>query len=163
FIDLDDEEDDEDSEVEIAWQRCGAAFTELRGELTDEESREYRRRLEGRRVDALRPRDPAEARAELRSLVEQAVTRLEAERGGRPSGSEFGLDRSVLDRPRMEPPLVEMALELDRDAAPAALAPTAEVAEPAGPPARPHSEPAPPTVPPDKPNEPTAVASAHRN
>ena len=66
FDDLDeaeDWEDDEDVQARIEWQRCGAGFTELRGELTAPESREYRRRLEGRRVDALRPRDPADRRA----------------------------------------------------------------------------------------------------
>ena len=57
---------------------CGAAFAELRGDLTENEAREYRRRLEGRRVDDLRPRDPAEARVKLRAIVDQAVARLEA-------------------------------------------------------------------------------------
>src|SRR5439155_25946531 len=81
--DLDPSEDEEDDDpeparIQTAWQRCGAAFTELLGELTESESREYRRRLMGRRVDELRPRDPAAARATLRSIVEKAVTRLEA-------------------------------------------------------------------------------------
>jgi hypothetical protein len=69
---------DDDAENRIAWQGCGAAFTELLGELTQEEARVYRRRLEGRRVDQLRPQDPAAARATLRAIVEQAVIRLEA-------------------------------------------------------------------------------------
>src|SRR5262249_45200722 len=68
----------EDVEAQIAWQGCGAAFAELRGELTEEEGRAYRSRLEGRRVDELRPRDPAEARAKLRGIVDQAMTRLQA-------------------------------------------------------------------------------------
>jgi hypothetical protein len=68
----------EDVEAQIAWQGCGAAFAELRGELTAEEGRAYRSRLEGRRVDQLRPRDPAEARAKLRGIVDQAMTRLQA-------------------------------------------------------------------------------------
>src|SRR5262249_53255414 len=58
--------------------RCGAAFTELLGELTPEEGDEYRRRLEGRRVDRLRPRSKAAARTTLRGIVEKAVTRLQA-------------------------------------------------------------------------------------
>ena len=70
--------DQDEAEVRNAWQRCGAAFTELLGELTEEESTEYRRRLEGRRVDQLRPQDPAEARATLQAIVEKAVIRLEA-------------------------------------------------------------------------------------
>src|SRR5262249_43504866 len=65
-------------EERIAWQGCGAAFTELLGEVTAEEARVYRHRLEGRRVDQLRPQDPAAARATLKALVEQAVIRLEA-------------------------------------------------------------------------------------
>ena len=73
-------EDEDDLEARIEWQQCGAAFAELRGELTEKEAREYRRRLEGRRVDELRPRDPAEARAKLRGIVDQAVARLEAKR-----------------------------------------------------------------------------------
>jgi hypothetical protein len=72
--------DPDELKARIAWQRCGAAFAELRGELTDPEAREYRRRLEGRRVDELRPRDPAEARAKLRGIVDKAVARLEARR-----------------------------------------------------------------------------------
>src|SRR5207247_3341392 len=75
-----DWEEDEDVQAQIEWQRCVAAFTELRGELTAQESREYVRRLEGRRVDALRPRDPAEARAKLLGIVEKAVTRREGKR-----------------------------------------------------------------------------------
>src|SRR5262249_19702619 len=61
-----------------AWRRCGAAFSELLGELTAEEARVYRHRLEGRRVDQLRPQDPAAARATLRAIVEKATLRLEA-------------------------------------------------------------------------------------
>jgi hypothetical protein len=79
-----DESDDgemgygDDAEDRITWQRCGAAFTELLGELTKEEARAYRRRLEGRQVDRLRPKDPVAARATLRAIVEKATTRLEA-------------------------------------------------------------------------------------
>jgi hypothetical protein len=62
----------------LAWRRCGAAFSELLGELTAEEARAYRHRLEGRRVDQLRPKDPAAARATLRAIVEKATIRLEA-------------------------------------------------------------------------------------
>ena len=83
LIDLDapeDEDEDDDIQARIDWQQCGAAFTELRGELTEDEAREYRRRLQGRRVDELRPRDPADARAKLRGIVDQAVARLEAKR-----------------------------------------------------------------------------------
>jgi hypothetical protein len=76
----DEMEDEEDLEARIEWQRCGAAFAELRGELTGEEAHEYRKRLQGRRVDELRPRDPAEARAKLRGIVDKAVSRLEARR-----------------------------------------------------------------------------------
>ena len=61
-----------------AWRRCGAAFSELLGELTAEEARVYRHRLEGRRVDQLRPQDPAAARATLRAIVAKATLRLEA-------------------------------------------------------------------------------------
>jgi hypothetical protein len=64
----------------LAWQGCGAAFTELLGELTKEEARAYRHRLEGRRVDQLRPKDPAAARATLLAIVERAAIRLEARR-----------------------------------------------------------------------------------
>jgi hypothetical protein len=71
-------DEDEAAEARIAWERCGAAFSELLGELTEEEGDEYRRRLEGRRVDRLRPRSPAAARATLRAIVEKAVTRLQA-------------------------------------------------------------------------------------
>ena len=80
LAELSESEDDVEFEARIEWQRCGAAFAELRGELTEAEGRGYRRRLEGRRVDELRPRDPAEARAKLRGIVEQAVARLEARR-----------------------------------------------------------------------------------
>jgi hypothetical protein len=73
-------EDEDDLKARIAWQQCGAAFVELRSELTEDEAREYRRRLQGRRVDELSPRDPAEARAKLRGIVEQAVARLEVRR-----------------------------------------------------------------------------------
>jgi hypothetical protein len=69
---------DDEAEDRVTWQSCGPAFTELLGELTQEEARVYRRRLEGRRVDQLRPKDPAAARAMLRAIVEQAVIRLEA-------------------------------------------------------------------------------------
>jgi hypothetical protein len=62
----------------LAWRRCGAAFSELLGELTAEEARAYRHRLEGRRVDQLRPQDPAAARATLRAIVEKATIRLGA-------------------------------------------------------------------------------------
>jgi hypothetical protein len=78
--DGEDDEDKDDLEARIEWQRCGAAFAELRGELTGEEAHEYRRRLQGRRVDELRPRDPVEARAKLRGIVDKAVSRLEARR-----------------------------------------------------------------------------------
>src|SRR5262249_61569207 len=74
-----DMDDDEEAEARIAWRRCGAAFAELLGELTKEEARAYRHRLEGRRVDQLRPKDPAAARATLRAIVEQATTRLQAQ------------------------------------------------------------------------------------
>jgi hypothetical protein len=73
-----DMDDDDALEARIAWQACGAAFTELLGELTEEEARVYRHRLEGRRVDRLRPQDPAAARATLRAIVEKATIRLEA-------------------------------------------------------------------------------------
>jgi hypothetical protein len=69
---------DDEAKDRVAWQRCGAAFTELIGELTKEEADAYRRRLEGRQVDQLRPPDPAAARATLRAIVEKAVIRLEA-------------------------------------------------------------------------------------
>src|SRR5262249_53848894 len=82
WADLDEsvpgEADYEEAEARIAWQRCGAAFAELLGELTAHEACAYRRRLEGRQVDRLRPRDPAAARATLRAIVEQATTRLGA-------------------------------------------------------------------------------------
>jgi hypothetical protein len=52
----------------------------LAGELTEEERAQYRRRLEGRQVDRLRPADPAAARATLRAIVEKAMIRLEAKR-----------------------------------------------------------------------------------
>jgi hypothetical protein len=71
-------DDHDEAENRIAWQRCGAAFTELLGELTRDEARAYRHRLEGRRVDQLRPKDPAEARATLLAIVEKATIRLEA-------------------------------------------------------------------------------------
>jgi hypothetical protein len=70
----------EEAEALVAWQRCGPAFSELLGELTPEEGDEYHRRLEARRVDRLRPRSKAAARAALRAIVEKAVTRLEAKR-----------------------------------------------------------------------------------
>ena len=73
-----DPNEEQDAEDRIAWQSCGAAFSELLGELTQEEAREYRRRLEGRQVDQLRPQDPAAARATLRAIVEKAVIRLAA-------------------------------------------------------------------------------------
>jgi hypothetical protein len=68
----------EAARIQTAWQQCGAAFTELLGELTDSEAREYHQRLEGRQVDRLRPADPAAARATLRAIVERAAIRLEA-------------------------------------------------------------------------------------
>ena len=77
-LDVAERDEDEDTEAQVAWQGCGAAFTELMSELTAEEARAYRRRLEGRRLDQLRPRDPAAARTTLRALVEQAVIRLQA-------------------------------------------------------------------------------------
>ncbi len=76
----DDLEDMEECVARVNWQRCGAAFAELQGELSEDEARAYRRRLEGRRVDELRPRDPAEARAKLQAIVDQAAARLEARR-----------------------------------------------------------------------------------
>jgi hypothetical protein len=71
---------EEAAETRRAWQSCGAGFTELAGELTEEERAQYRRRLEGRQVDRLRPADPAAARAALRAIVEKARIRLEAKR-----------------------------------------------------------------------------------
>ncbi len=73
-------EDGEGAGIEAAWQQCGGAFTELMGELTGEEAAAYRRRLEGRQVDRLRPKDPAAARAALRAIVDKATLRLEAKR-----------------------------------------------------------------------------------
>jgi hypothetical protein len=76
----DDGEMDEGDQAEarIAWRRCGPAFAELLGELTKEEARVYRHRLEGRRVDRPRPQDPAAAKATLLAIVEQATARLAA-------------------------------------------------------------------------------------
>jgi hypothetical protein len=73
-------EDGEAAGIEAAWQQCGGAFTELMGELTGEEAAAYRRRLEGRQVDRLRPKDPAAARAALQAIVDKATIRLEAKR-----------------------------------------------------------------------------------
>ena len=73
-------EDGEGAGIEAAWQQCGGAFTELMGELTGEEAAAYRRRLEGRQVDRLRPKDPAAAWAALRAIVDKATLRLEAKR-----------------------------------------------------------------------------------
>ena len=103
LIDLDvpeDEDEDDDIQARIDWQQCGAAFTELRGELTEDEAREYRRRLQGRRVDELRPRDPADARAKLRGIVDQAVTRLEAKREVHDQWA------SVAEANQLEPPVL---------------------------------------------------------
>jgi hypothetical protein len=63
---------------QFAWQHCGVTFSELMGELTEEEAQEYFRRLKGRQVQRLRPQDPAAARAALRAIVEKAVIRLQA-------------------------------------------------------------------------------------
>ena len=62
---------------QLRWHKGAAAFVALACELTDHESRAFMRRLAGRRVDQLRPRDATEARTQLRALVGRVTARLE--------------------------------------------------------------------------------------
>jgi len=58
--------------------RYNHAFHELRCELDEDEFKQYDKRLRGRNLDAMRPAEPAAARATLLGLVDRAVERLSA-------------------------------------------------------------------------------------